>query len=421
MKKRKNLGGGYLRKIRYPIILILTIGIGVLLCNNSNKETILKEETQENMLAIYLEDEQINYIPEKDSGYTLDLTKSSCNNGVTIGFDYNTWSVKTNFQNYINPDNSRVKCSLYFKKIPLATEYILSLADSSDELVYDETTDNNLRYIGADPDNYIDIGDNSLWRIIGVMNNIDDGTGKVETRLKIVRNESIGEYSWDTSDVNVNGGYGVNEWSQSNLMKLLNPGYENENIGGSLYWNSSSGNCYTSYENATSSCNFENLGLTEKAKQYIENAIWNTGTNGENGYETNDNGLTSHWYTYERSSNTGKICTPSTNNYCNDNIERTTTWTGIVGLIYPSDYGYATSGGSEMSREECLSSRIVGWNAHQDCYGNSWLLQTSNQWTITPMVYRTSAITSMYVNSTGYAGPSNTHFKLSVYPIVYIL
>ena len=27
------------------------------------------------MLAIYLEDEQINYIPEKDSGYTLDTEK----------------------------------------------------------------------------------------------------------------------------------------------------------------------------------------------------------------------------------------------------------------------------------------------------------------------------------------------------------
>ena len=46
--------------------------------HNSKKETILKEETQENMLAIYLEDEQINYIPDSESGYTLDLEKSNC-------------------------------------------------------------------------------------------------------------------------------------------------------------------------------------------------------------------------------------------------------------------------------------------------------------------------------------------------------
>ena len=81
---------------------------------NSQKEQILKEKQEENTLAIYLEDEPINYIPEKDSGYTLDLTRSSCNNGVEISFDYNTWSVKTNYSNYTNPDNIRVKCSLYF-------------------------------------------------------------------------------------------------------------------------------------------------------------------------------------------------------------------------------------------------------------------------------------------------------------------
>ena len=58
------------------------------------------------------------------------------------------------------------------------------------ELAYDGTTDKNLRYVGYDgtnnkPNNYIDIGDtSSLWRIIGVFNNIDDGTGISETRLK---------------------------------------------------------------------------------------------------------------------------------------------------------------------------------------------------------------------------------------------
>ena len=113
MKKRKILGG-YLRKLRYPIILIFVVGTSFLMLHNSKKETILKDEVQENTLAIYLEDEQINYIPDRESGYTLDLTKSSCNNGVTISFDYNTWSVKTNYSNYTNPDNTRVKCSLYF-------------------------------------------------------------------------------------------------------------------------------------------------------------------------------------------------------------------------------------------------------------------------------------------------------------------
>ena len=108
------LGGGYLRKLRYPTILIVVVGVSFFMLYSSNKETILKEELEENILAIYLEEEQINYIPAKDSGYTLDLTKSSCTNGVEISFDYNTWTIKTNYENYESTDNTRVKCSLYF-------------------------------------------------------------------------------------------------------------------------------------------------------------------------------------------------------------------------------------------------------------------------------------------------------------------
>ena len=31
---------------------------------------------------------------------------------------------------------------------------------------------------------------------------------------------------------------------------------------------------------------------------------------------------------------------------CNDTVERTISWLGKIGLVYPPDYGYATSGGS---------------------------------------------------------------------------
>ena len=91
---------------------------------------------------------------------------------------------------------SRTKCTLYFEKyIPTAVETILAKGET-DELKFDNTADNNLRYVGANPNNYVRFN-NELWRIIGVFNNIDDGTGKKETRLKIIRNEPIGSYSWD--------------------------------------------------------------------------------------------------------------------------------------------------------------------------------------------------------------------------------
>ena len=75
-----------------------------------------------------------------------------------------------------------------------AAETILAKGET-DELKYDNTVDNNLRYVGVDPNNYVSFN-NELWRIIGAFNNIDDGTGKKETRLKIIRSEPIGKYSW---------------------------------------------------------------------------------------------------------------------------------------------------------------------------------------------------------------------------------
>ena len=65
---------------------------------------------------------------------------------------------------------------------------------------------------------------------------------------------------------------------------------------------------------------------------------------------------------------------------------RDTSWVGKVGLMYPSDYGYATSGGSTTDRSTCLNSAIKNWGytylGLSDCKNNDWLL-SSNEWTIT--------------------------------------
>jgi len=274
-------------------------------------------------------------------------------------------------------------------------------------LAYDETIDNNLRYIGASPDNYIDIGDRDAsgniipWRIIGVMNNVGDGNGNSETRLKIIRSESIGGYSWDTSASSINGGYGVNEWSQSDMMKLLNPGFESESIGGSLYWNRSSGNCYNGSNNANTACDFTSSGLSNDAKSHIGEALWHTGSNGNEA--TYSNILTSKFYELEKSNNTGKIC-PS-DEYCNDNVERTTSWMGLVGLMSPADYGYATSGGNNTNRETCLNTKLYNWDGTGvvECKNNDWLYNSNNtQWTITPSAYATGAHPVFNVYQTGY-------------------
>ena len=277
----------------------------------------------------------------------------------------------------------------------------------------------NTRYIGKNPNNYVSI-DGDIWRIIGTMKDIDDGTGNKEDRVKLIRASFIGAYSWDTSESSVNYNYGVNEWSQADLMKLLNPGYESETVGGSLYWNNQSGTCYDGLRNTTTSCNFTSTGIKDKLKTLISDAVWNTGANDGKTY-TYNNIITSKFYELERSSNTGKICPNGT--MCNDTVERTTTWKGLVGLMYPSDYGYATSGGDTTDRATCLNTILDSWNSSSvsDCKNNDWLYNSNIwQWTISPYAASSKAYFAFYVGSGGDVSANDASNNNWVRPVVYL-
>ena len=155
--------------------------------------------------------------------------------------------------------------------------------------------------------------------------------------------------------------YGSNDWSDSALQIMLNEG---------AYWNRTSGSCPSGQNGATTSCDFSSTGLTAEAKSMIGNTKWNLG--GTASYTSSSNGLASHWYTYER----------GTDVYSG----RPTEWIGKVGLMYPSDYGYATSGGSTTNRETCLNTVLYNWNGSNvsDCKNNDWLYNSENhQWTLT--------------------------------------
>ena len=285
----------------------------------------------------------------------------------------------------------------------------------------------NTRYIGKNPNNYVNF-DGDIWRIIGVMKDVDDGTGNKEDRVKIIRSTSIGNYSWDTIESSINGGFGVNEWSQADLMKLLNPGYESESVGGSLYWNNKSGTCYNDSKNTTTSCDFTNTGIKEKLKNMLGNAVWNTGSPGDAVWIFSSEGLAKHFYTYERSENTGKTCTSGT--YCTDTVARTTTWTGKIGLMYPSDYGYATSGGSGVDRATCLNKELCEWYYNDantvDCVNNDWLInfdysQYYSQWTLSPVDDGISGYRMFYVAYSGDVHDSDAYENLGVRPVGYLL
>ncbi len=245
------------------------------------------------------------------------------------------------------------------------------------------------RYIGANPNNYVKFND-ELWRIIGVFDT-DDGTGKVEKRLKIIRDESIGNYSWDYNSA---GNY-TNEWSTAQLNNLLNSG---------AYYNRTTG---TYYNNSTTASNvdFTNNGLTEKAKTMIGNAKWYLG--GANDFSSSSSGLASHWYKYER----------GTGVYSG----RSTSWTGKVGLMYPSDYGYATSGGTTTNRASCLAKELYNWydSSVSDCKNNDWMYNSSNvQWTITP--FQDLANYVIRVSDSGLVSFIDAYSDKGVRPVVHL-
>ena len=292
-----------------------------------------------------------------------------------------------------------------------AVETIASRVERSDDLTYDEA--GNIRYIGANPDNYVSI-DGEVWRIIGVFNNIKSDTldEHGETRIKLIRNEAIGGYSWDTSTYN--SGNGINEWSQADLMYLLNPGYTG--INGSLYYNNGKGTCYDGENNSTTNCDFTSTGLKSNLKSLIDDALWNTGSNG--GEVAYDSITTSKFYELERSNNIGKICTNG--DYCNDPLGRTTAWVGKVGLMYPSDYGYATGGGN-YKREYCLSQILYTWNNYAECYKGDWLYtDTNHQWTLTPIAHAELSRDASVVASNGNVSSGNAVLEWLVRPVVYL-
>ena len=232
-------------------------------------------------------------------------------------------------------------------KTPVTNNSITYQYDTTHSLMKD--VGGNIRYYGASPNNYIyfncsDYSNQSSstcekWRIIGVF----DG------KLKLIRNKSIGGYSWDNKSTATGAetAYGKNDWTDARLMKLLNPGYESETTGGSLYYNAKSGNCYAGINNATTTCNFTSSGINNATTRNMisDNNYSLLGWNSSEVYSD-------QIYEYERTA--GKVYSG-----------RPTSWTGKIALPYPSDYGYA----ADLSK---CSQKLYNYS-NSTCTTNNWM------------------------------------------------
>ena len=253
------------------------------------------------------------------------------------------------------------------------------------------------RYYGPNPNNYICLDmegqstcpDKHLYRIIGSIYEEKENTN----RLKVIKATSLTDgttssFSWDYTSSRsynniwatpTNGNFSNSLTSGSQLMKLLNSG---------AWWNGTSGSYYNGNTTAKT-VNFTNYKLSDKAKSYITTSRYYLG-----GYNSNAP-LTNDMYGSER----------GTLRYNTNNTDRPLYWEGMVGLMYPSDYGYAAG-------EACVSGTTL-FNYGVSCKNKDWLnISGTYQWL---MSSRSS--NSNYVFRVGSIGQVNNYYSYSVHSV----
>ena len=213
------------------------------------------------------------------------------------------------------------------------------------------------RYRGASTKNYVTFN-NETWRILGVFPT-DDGTGKIENRVKLIKDQSIGDKYWDTN--------GSNNWARpATLNTELNTTYLNnlDSTSKSMIGN-------TKYYLG----GYSNSKIQKDVMYQYERKIQNT-TNNEFYYGSNPN-----------------------------------SWVGKLGLMYASDYGYAVS-------DECTQTLYNYYNAI--CKNNNWLFKGNNEWILPQAAsYSFNAFIVYPIGRVNY--DSVNYFQYGVRPVLYLI
>ena len=281
------------------------------------------------------------------------------------------------------------------------TTYIMDLYDNeetrtSNGLKKDNTPDQNIRYYGSDPNNYVSFN-NELWRIIGVFGD----------NVKLVRKDSLGELSWDSSDSTINSGNGINQWGESTYEDgSLYEGADLQVYLNKMYYGGTSVTCYNGKNNQTTTC--PTGTIDETSKSLIDYHIWNTGA-----IEYNTRTDTLAFYSAERGTTNGKICTSGT--YCNDTVTRTTEWTGYIGLPYVTDWAYASSESvceTNMQKQDSSNAYI--------CKNNNWMQGSKWAYYFSPYAHGTFAGNAWSVSGAGYANRTYAASSRAVAPSIYL-
>ena len=303
-----------------------------------------------------------------NDGYKAELETNTCG-GTLSGNTYTISNITSN-----------KTCSIVFKKNgTVLSSLIKSYSSNHTNGVYNE---NGYRYEGSDPNNYIYMTNNStnekeLWRIIGVFNDGANGEEVIRVRKHYEKN-NYPEMAYDTGDTTAYNYKDINE-TKVGLLAYNDIFNKNYIAAPEIPSCINCGNHFpntTMYKTLSSTYNLTNYNHTVNYKMYL-------GTS-----DSNDSLTSPGWYTTERGTTPGYTAANSHNG--------STSFIGSVGLMYPSDYGYAVLA-SDCERITKTSS--YGGNTSVACHDNNWLYQGNQQyqWLISPstfVAYRASFVYS---------------------------
>jgi len=266
-------------------------------------------------------------------------------------------------------------------KVPTGADTLIKLTDNKDNsglytithakdttLQIGATEDiTEYRYRGASPKNYVTFN-NETWRILGVFPT-DDGTGNIENRIKIIKDQSIGNNYWNNVQVTSTSSY--NNWTGGTLMKYLNNTYANSLISSSSY------------------------DMIDDVKYYLGG--FNAG-----------NPTIQDMYSYERKTKNTK----SNEFYYGTNPN---SWVGKLGLMYASDYGYAS--------DTCETKALYNSSSSNDlraCNTTNWLYNIKvNEWVMPQLGSNIGNV--FYIYNLGYmANTGASSFTYATRPVLYL-
>ncbi len=369
--------------------------------------------------AYYIDGTISRSMPTQNTGYTLDETKSNCNNGVIPTWDNAGWKFIGDYHNYSATDNTRTKCTLYFNKTSKTVSTALGnievntytpdftksacddeSCESYEKGIFSTTDDDGTSYYyrGAVENNYVKFA-GYYWRVVRI-----NGNGSIRIIYDGTSAHSNGESSTDRQ-------YGTSQF---------NTAYNNNMYLGYMY---TSGDAHGTGTSSAIKTNVDKF-YTAKLASYASKLDTNAGFCGDRSNLNLQSGVgTGTVITYNKGYSRVAESTPTlTCENASDYYTVSSATSGNKKLSYP--IGLITA--DEVMLAGHAGGVFDGSYNHQKSNNGSYLTTGNTFWTMTPAGgYNSFGIPYwralvFYVNASGEFDDHHVYNAVGLRPVINI-